>query len=73
MTYDLPEWALTDDDTGRAFVRQIRNTLLIECDWTQLPDAPVNVQAWATYRQTLRDLPDTWTPAATVTFPEPPQ
>ncbi len=26
-------------------------------DWTQLPDAPVDVVAWATYRQALRDLP----------------
>ena len=27
-------------------------------DWTQVPDAPVDQQAWATYRQELRDLPD---------------
>ena len=33
-----------------------RNQLLTECDWTQLPDAPVNAGAWATYRQELRDL-----------------
>lgn len=26
-------------------------------DWTQLPDAPVDVEIWKTYRQTLRDLP----------------
>lgn len=26
-------------------------------DWTQLPDAPVDAVAWATYRQALRDLP----------------
>jgi len=37
-------------------VRQQRNQLLIDCDWTQLPDAPVDFTAWATYRQTLRDI-----------------
>lgn len=30
---------------------------LKQTDWTQLPDAPVNAQAWASYRQELRDLP----------------
>jgi hypothetical protein len=73
MTYDLPEWALTSEAAGFAFVRAIRNGLLVECDWTQLPDAPVDAAAWATYRQQLRDVPDTWTPGPTVTFPEPPQ
>lgn len=34
-----------------------RGRMLVESDWTQLPDSPVDVQAWATYRQTLRDLP----------------
>lgn len=72
MTYDLPEWALTSDDAGRMFVRQIRNLLLVECDWTQLPDAPVDAAEWATYRAQLRDFPETWTPGPTVTFPEPP-
>ena len=33
-----------------------RNQLLIGCDWTQLPDAPVNADVWATYRQELRDI-----------------
>lgn len=39
-----------------AQVRSLRNRLLAECDWTQLPDAPVNAQAWANYRQQLRDI-----------------
>jgi len=41
-------------------IRQIRNNKLAECDWTQLPDAPLNdeqKQAWQAYRQALRDLP----------------
>lgn len=39
-----------------AQVRAQRNQLLADCDWTQLPDAPVDSQAWATYRQELRDI-----------------
>jgi hypothetical protein len=39
-----------------ARVRRDRNRLLTDCDWTQLPDAPVDKQAWATYRQELRDI-----------------
>jgi hypothetical protein len=34
-----------------------RNSQLASSDWTQLPDAPANKAAWATYRQALRDLP----------------
>ena len=37
-------------------VRNQRNTLLAACDWTQLPDAPVDATAWAAYRQELRDI-----------------
>jgi len=37
-------------------VRDSRNTKLTESDWTQVADAPVNKDAWATYRQALRDV-----------------
>ena len=37
-------------------VRAIRNTKLENCDWTQLPDAPVDAAVWAEYRQELRDI-----------------
>lgn len=40
-------------------IRKIRNMLLAESDWTQMPDSPLseeNKQAWATYRQALRDM-----------------
>jgi hypothetical protein len=39
-----------------ASVRSERNKRLADCDWTQLPDAPVDATAWATYRQALRDV-----------------
>ena len=37
-------------------VRQERNQLLKDSDWTQLPDSPADSALWATYRQELRDI-----------------
>lgn len=46
-----------------------RDKLLVESDWTQVADAPINQSAWATYRQQLRDLPSSWTPSEIVDLP----
>ena len=53
-------------------MRSIRNHLLAESDWTQLPDATCDSEAWATYRQALRDFPATWTPSPEADFPDTP-
>ena len=54
-------------------MRLERNRLLIASDWTQAADNPTgNAEAWATYRQQLRDFPATWTPSETADFPDPP-
>ena len=53
-------------------MRTVRNRLLADSDWTQLPDAQCDKAAWATYRQALRDFPATWKPAETANFPEAP-
>lgn len=48
-------------DAWDAF-RHSRNILLSESDWTQAVDSPLTDEQkaeWATYRQTLRDLPST--------------
>ena len=40
-------------------VRDKRNALLAECDWTQAVDSPLSDSKkteWATYRQVLRDM-----------------
>jgi hypothetical protein len=37
-------------------VRQQRGEKLKDSDWTQVADAPVDKAAWATYRQSLRDV-----------------
>lgn len=40
------------------FLRQERDRLLAESDWTQMPDVPEATKtAWQAYRQALRDLP----------------
>lgn len=56
-------------------MRTLRDGLLTSSDWTQLPDndlTDAQRQAWATYRQQLRDFPATWTPGPTADFPDPP-
>lgn len=38
-------------------IRMARNQMLLESDWTQLPDVPQSIKdMWATYRQNLRDI-----------------
>jgi len=53
-------------------MRIVRNRLLADSDWSQLPDAQCDKAAWATYRQALRNFPATWKPAETADFPEMP-
>lgn len=41
-----------------AEIREQRDRLLQECDWTQANDIPqITKDAWAIYRQALRDVP----------------
>ena len=54
------EEAQQRNDSNSVAIRSERNSLLSACDWTQVDDSPLsNVQklAWATYRQSLRDIP----------------
>lgn len=46
-------------DSAMANIRGQRDRLLLACDWTQMPDCSIPKKAeWATYRQALRDLPE---------------
>lgn len=57
----------------RLALRVERDRRLVESDWTQIPDVPVDRDAWASYRQELRDLPATIpNPGRSVDFPDPP-
>lgn len=56
--------ATLDEVNARVFqkweeIRDHRNTLLKECDWTVLVDSPLSgstLEDWKTYRQELRDV-----------------
>lgn len=66
-------------DNVLEILRNKRNKLLDESDWTQVNDAPLSdskKQEWATYRQELRDLPSTHQSVnniADVIFPSTPE
>ena len=50
-----------------------RNRMLQASDWTQLPDVPLPTkEAWATYRQALRDIPAQAGFPVGVVWPAPP-
>ena len=54
-------------------VRAERDGLLMNSDWTQVNDAPVDKAAWATYRQLLRDVPSQEGFPNTITWPVKPE
>ena len=60
---DTPASTIEQEEIDRAWLdlKGSRNMMLQSSDWTQVPDAPVDQQAWAIYRQELRDLPDNTT------------
>jgi hypothetical protein len=50
-------------------VRENRNELLAECDWTQLADIPTETKSiWSEYRQSLRDITSQTNPFS-ITWP----
>jgi hypothetical protein len=48
--------AVKDAEQAKS-VRTARDEKLKDSDWTQIADAPVDKEIWATYRQALRDVP----------------
>lgn len=56
--FSVEDESLVTDEIRAERQRNKRNRLLVESDWTQVGDDPTgNKEAWATYRQALRDLP----------------
>ena len=57
---DFDEWLARakyqDEKKAEADVRAIRNDLLAESDAMMISDRPSDKEAWATYRQALRDI-----------------
>ena len=59
-------------DLDMNMVRSQRNGMLAAADWTQLGDAALGdhtAEEWATYRQTLRDVPQTYNRVSEVVWP----
>ena len=57
-------------------LRQQRNQMLTECDWTRMDDNGLTDEQkteWATYRQALRDITDTYTSLDVVVWPTKPE
>lgn len=63
-------------DDQKNHIRDERNMLLTETDWTQNPDVPESTRTkWQSYRQALRDVPagiSSITDAVNITWPTSP-
>jgi hypothetical protein len=71
---NLDEDTLAERTEGRAQqVRDERNYKIAASDWTQLSDSPVDQEAWAVYRQALRDVPEQAGFPWNVTWPSKPE
>jgi hypothetical protein len=61
-TFDGSRWVIgrravnLSEEQAALACRSQRNRLLAESDWTQVLDSPVDKDAWASYRQGLRDI-----------------
>lgn len=71
LSHELDPEEVTDEWWAER-MRLHRDRLLKESDWTQVADSPVNREAWAIYRQALRDFPATWTTGPEADFPDTP-
>ena len=60
------------DDRAAVEVRTDRDAKLTESDWTQVADATVDQATWATYRQSLRDVPEQAGFPSTIAWPTSP-
>jgi hypothetical protein len=73
--YTTKQWVL-DYPTQETIVKQKRDALLYESDWTQIPNNPLTLEqqeAWAIYRQELRDVTSQSGYPFNVIWPTPPQ
>jgi hypothetical protein len=60
------------DGDRLAYMRHVRDLLLSLTDWTQVADSPPTEsqrEAWATYRQALRDLPQVYSGEGPIPWP----
>ncbi|NDB57024.1 hypothetical protein EB001_01005 [bacterium] len=54
-------------------IRNLRNKLLLESDWTQANDQPIKIKSkWTQYREDLRNIPNKFNDPREVIFPKKP-
>lgn len=70
---DAEEQAWADGETDRVWeiIREKRNALLAASDWMANSDVTMS-DAWAAYREALRDLPSTESDPDDIVFPTEP-
>jgi hypothetical protein len=61
-----------DESDPWEVIRQKRDQLIRDSDWTMIPGATVDQAQWSAYRQILRDLPQTYSNPEDVVWPTPP-
>ena len=73
LEYIVRPYSFNELQTQHAKIRQQRIELLKASDWTQITDYDLGAdrEAWAAYRQALRDLADAPNPFD-LTWPQPP-
>jgi len=55
---DVTDQPFTESE-AMTVLRSVRNSKLVACDYTQLPDVGIDeatIEAWRVYRQQLRDI-----------------
>lgn len=72
MTKFVSNFSNDDEVSNEIFLARLRHwrdSELARTDWTQVADAPVDKNAWATYRQALRELPASNSDPRKITLP----
>ena len=62
-------------DLEMSHIRSQRNSMLSASDWTQIGDATLGAhtaEEWRTYRQALKDIPQTYSRVSAVVWPNDP-
>ena len=61
-----------NDPISWEMIRQKRNRILSQSDYTQMPDWPGDKTSWKKYRQELRDIPQNFADTDKVVWPKAP-
>ena len=70
------EWLENKNNEAWRKIRKERNKLLKDSDYIMVSDAPITAEKkeeWETYRQSLRDIPQTFSNPDDVTYPDKPE